>query len=118
MSKSKKSVQLEPITRPAKKIANKNNCTVVDLFCGVGGMTHGFFLENFSVVAGLDIDDTCKYAYEHNNQVALLSRLTSPMIATKNLGALSFELTDKDHDRRRTMPAFFYEQLEKKQTGK
>jgi len=51
---------------PMKPIA-KREYSVIDLFCGVGGMTHGFYLENFNVVAGLDLDSTCRYAYEHNN---------------------------------------------------
>jgi DNA (cytosine-5)-methyltransferase 1 len=41
--------------------------SVIDLFCGVGGMTHGFTLEGFDVVAGVDVDNTCRYAYEKNN---------------------------------------------------
>jgi len=41
--------------------------SVVDLFCGVGGMTHGLVKEGFRVVAGIDADPTCKYAYEANN---------------------------------------------------
>ena len=40
---------------------------VVDLFCGIGGLTHGFVLEKFTVAAGYDADATCKYAYEKNN---------------------------------------------------
>lgn len=40
---------------------------VVDLFCGVGGLTHGFVMEGFNVVAGIDSDPSCKYAYEKNN---------------------------------------------------
>lgn len=40
---------------------------VVDLFCGVGGLTHGFVREKFNVVAGIDIDLSCKHAYETNN---------------------------------------------------
>ncbi len=40
---------------------------VADIFCGVGGLTHGFVLENFNVVAGVDSDESCKYAYEANN---------------------------------------------------
>ena len=43
------------------------NCTVIDLFCGAGALTHGFILEGFDVVAGLDADKSCKYAYETNN---------------------------------------------------
>lgn len=39
----------------------------VDLFCGIGGLTKGLSMAGINVVAGFDIDDTCKYAYEHNN---------------------------------------------------
>lgn len=41
--------------------------SVVDLFCGIGGMTHGFIKERFRVIAGIDADPTCRYAYEVNN---------------------------------------------------
>ncbi|PWB53952.1 MAG: DNA (cytosine-5-)-methyltransferase [Anaerolineales bacterium] len=37
------------------------------MFAGVGGMTHGFLLEGFPVVAGFDSDENCKYPYEANN---------------------------------------------------
>ncbi|HBP27396.1 TPA: DNA (cytosine-5-)-methyltransferase [Candidatus Nomurabacteria bacterium] len=43
---------------------------VVDLFCGIGGLTHGFIKEGFDVVAGIDNDPTCKYGYEKNNNNA------------------------------------------------
>ena len=43
--------------------------SVVDLFCGVGGLTHGFLLEQFNVAAGIDIDEECRFAYETNNKV-------------------------------------------------
>ncbi len=46
------------------------DCSVVDLFCGAGALTHGFVLEGFDVVAGFDADDSCKYAYEANNDGA------------------------------------------------
>jgi DNA (cytosine-5)-methyltransferase 1 len=39
----------------------------VDLFCGVGGLTHGLRKQGIQVRAGFDIDGRCKYAYEHNN---------------------------------------------------
>ena len=42
--------------------------SVVDLFCGVGGLAHGFVLEGFDVVAGIDSDTSCKYAFEKNNK--------------------------------------------------
>ena len=46
------------------------NYSVIDLFCGAGALTHGFVLEGFNVVAGLDADKSCKYAYETNNHGA------------------------------------------------
>lgn len=52
---------------------NKNNAldikdfSIVDLFCGIGGLTHGFVKEKFSVNAGIDFDESCKYAFEKNN---------------------------------------------------
>ena len=43
------------------------NVAAVDLFCGIGGLTHGLIKAGTPVVAGIDIDETCKYAYEANN---------------------------------------------------
>ncbi len=43
------------------------NIAAIDLFCGIGGLTHGLIETGVPVVAGIDIDDTCKYAYEANN---------------------------------------------------
>jgi DNA (cytosine-5)-methyltransferase 1 len=43
----------------------------IDLFCGVGGMTHGFMRSALPVVAGIDIDEACKYPYEANNTGAI-----------------------------------------------
>ncbi len=45
----------------------KKNYPVVDVFCGVGGLSHGFKLEKFNLIAGIDYDATCKFAYESNN---------------------------------------------------
>lgn len=49
-------------------------CTVVDLFCGVGGLTHGFVKEGFDVAAGLDADSRCKFAYEANNHAKFIHK--------------------------------------------
>ena len=40
---------------------------VVEVFCGVGGLSHGFVLEGFKVRAGVDVDPACRYPFEHNN---------------------------------------------------
>jgi DNA (cytosine-5)-methyltransferase 1 len=58
----------------SKKVAKKKkeivNCSVIDMFCGVGGLTHGLKREGFNVIAGYDLDLSCKFAYEANNNGA------------------------------------------------
>lgn len=39
---------------------------VVDLFCGVGGLSYGLKSANLPISMGVDIDKTCKFAYEKN----------------------------------------------------
>lgn len=46
----------------------QNTIGVIDLFCGIGGLSHGMYKEGFDIIAGFDIDETCKYAYENNNK--------------------------------------------------
>lgn len=41
--------------------------SVVDLFCGAGGLTHGLIKAGLKVPAGVDIASECKFAYEFNN---------------------------------------------------
>lgn len=59
----------------------------VDLFCGAGGLTHGFVLEGLPVVAGIDLDPACRYPYEANNQARFIERDISKVTAVelKNL---------------------------------
>jgi len=47
---------------------------VVDLFCGIGGLSHGLLLEGFHVAGGVDNDETCKYAFEQNNNAKFFRR--------------------------------------------
>ena len=49
-------------------------CSVVDIFCGVGGLTHGFVKEGFRVLAGFDSDETCRYAFEKNNSAKFIKK--------------------------------------------
>ena len=51
-----------------------NNIAAIDLFCGVGGLTHGLIKAGVPVIAGYDLDDQCKYAYEHNNNAKFFSK--------------------------------------------
>lgn len=47
---------------------------VVDLFCGVGGLTCGFEKAGLTVVAGYDLDATCEYTYSHNNNAKFIHK--------------------------------------------
>lgn len=40
--------------------------SAVDLFCGVGGLAYGLFRKGIKINAGIDIDKSCKYAFEEN----------------------------------------------------
>lgn len=39
---------------------------VVDLFCGIGGLSYGMKLRGLHIIEGFDLDGTCSYAYEAN----------------------------------------------------
>ena len=52
----------------------KEKPAVVDLFCGIGGLSYGFVLEDFDVVAGIDNDNSCKYSFEVNNKSKFISK--------------------------------------------
>ena len=44
--------------------------SAVDLFCGAGGLTRGLLDAGIHVTAGYDIDEACRFPYEHNNTPA------------------------------------------------
>lgn len=41
--------------------------SVIDLFCGAGGLSYGFNLEGFKVTVGIDCDEYCRFPFEVNN---------------------------------------------------
>ena len=45
----------------------KADAAAVDLFCGVGGLTHGLETAGIPVEVGVDCDEECEYAYDANN---------------------------------------------------
>lgn len=45
----------------------------IDLFCGSGGLTYGLRKAGIDVIAGLDSDSTCRYAYEANNKSVFIN---------------------------------------------
>ena len=48
------------------KNGGRQTASVVDLFCGVGGLAYGFAKADLRVTAGIDTDESCKYAFEAN----------------------------------------------------
>jgi DNA (cytosine-5)-methyltransferase 1 len=59
------------------------NIAVVDLFCGIGGLSHGFVMENFDVISGYDNDVSCKYIYEINNNAVFHTEDVSQLSGDK-----------------------------------
>lgn len=53
---------------------------VVDLFCGIGGLTFGLQKAGLDVIAGIDIDSTCEYVIQFQTD-------TSKKLADKLTGA-------------------------------
>lgn len=41
---------------------------VVDLFCGIGGLSYGLKSKGLKILAGFDLDKTCQYAFETNTE--------------------------------------------------
>lgn len=62
---------------------------VVDLFCGVGALSHGLKLAGCEILAGYDTDERCKYAFETNNGGKFFKRDVGKMSAYEILGHFS-----------------------------
>jgi len=52
----------------------KSRGGVIDLFCGAGGLSYGFLLEGYEIIAGVDIDECCRYPFETNNFAPFIRR--------------------------------------------
>ncbi len=50
-----------------KKIKNKKKFSIVDFFCGAGGLSYGFSQENFNIVLANDNDPDCIETYKFNH---------------------------------------------------
>lgn len=40
--------------------------SAIDVFCGIGGLSYGLKRAGINVLAGIDLDEKCRYAYEKN----------------------------------------------------
>lgn len=59
------------------KMANRRkniSVVAVDLFCGIGGLTHGLKKSGIEVVAGIDVDERCGFAFEKNNEALFINK--------------------------------------------
>ncbi|WP_314352160.1 DNA cytosine methyltransferase [Segatella oris] len=56
-----------PKSKIHKRRGKLPSIEVVDLFCGIGGLSYGMKSKGLKVRAGFDLDRTCLYAYETNN---------------------------------------------------
>lgn len=59
---------------------------VVDLFCGVGALSHGLKLAGCKILAGYDTDERCKHAFETNNGGNFYKRDVGRMSAYEIMG--------------------------------
>ncbi len=60
---------------------------VVDIFCGAGGLSHGFGQRGFHIAGGFDVDESCRYAFEHNNGAPFIRRDVT-LLKAKEINAL------------------------------
>lgn len=61
--------------------------TCIDLFCGAGGLTHGLQKEGIDVVAGVDVEESCRHPFEFNNAAKFIKEDVSK-ISGEQLNAL------------------------------
>jgi len=74
-----------------KKISKKPHIIgeVVDLFCGVGALSHGLKRSGLKIVAGYDTDSRCKFAFEENNDAIFCARDVAKLTANEIKGHFS-----------------------------
>lgn len=68
--------------KPKRRPAFKKRVGVVDLFCGAGGLSHGFYRQGFNVLAGVDVDEKCRHPFEVNNDSSFLAKDVSRLTTT------------------------------------
>jgi DNA (cytosine-5)-methyltransferase 1 len=65
----------EASVNSGKAIARKGaKVTCIDLFCGLGGLTHGLIRGGIRVAAGIDLDPKCRFPYESNNDSTFIQK--------------------------------------------
>jgi len=65
------------------------NIEAIDLFCGAGGLTHGLEQAGINVTVGYDIDPSCRYPYESNNDSRFIEQSVLDINASEMLDKYS-----------------------------
>lgn len=73
--------------RPSRARNTRVAATAVDLFCGAGGLTRGLLDAGIPVAAGYDVDDACRFPYEHNNKGADFKKVSVTDLTAATLAA-------------------------------
>ncbi|MCQ4333305.1 DNA cytosine methyltransferase [Natronomonas sp. F2-12] len=72
------------------------NGTVVDLFCGAGGLSHGFQSAGFDVIAGVDNEAKFKQTFEENHNATFVEADLESITGGEILSTLSLDPGDVD----------------------
>ena len=56
------------------KMVKEQKIGVVDLFCGIGGLSYGLLKAGFKIKSGIDIDNSCQYAFETNCKSVFINK--------------------------------------------
>lgn len=66
---------------------SENQIAAVDLFCGVGGLTHGLIKAGIDVRLGVDLDPACRFPMEENNATTFLEADVAKLMPSDVLAA-------------------------------
>lgn len=68
-------------------MSSETQIVAVDLFCGVGGLTHGLIKAGIDVRLGVDLDPACRFPIEQNNAAKFLEADVSKLSSSDILAA-------------------------------
>lgn len=68
-------------------MSNNIQISAVDLFCGVGGLTHGLTKAGVNVRLGIDLDPACRFPMEANNAARFMEADVSEVMPSDILTA-------------------------------
>lgn len=68
-------------------MSSENDIVAVDLFCGVGGLTHGLTRAGVRVELGVDLDPACRFPMEANNAAIFLEADVEKLMPSDILSA-------------------------------